>query len=313
MATPAIEITYAAHTASCTFLLDSEGICRRIVMAPKGKRSVSRTAARCVGAQYVASLDGSAAGGLVEMPRVGAAMLFARVDENGRISLVRTSTLMSFESQAGEDPFLESQSVETSAPVIHSDIPRSTERTYRRTPRADGDTDPDYYDPSDRTQRIHALQPEDVASALADDEDEAIGLDDSEDDAEHEHGNDLATAEYYASRVEERSEERYDEPPARSKLPSIMTPSPATLRAPHRDLLNEDENSYNRRPVPPAAPPPVATLPNERTRGVLPRRSDPHQRAAAAAARAYAPPARQSSPRPAPRASDVQIARRRRG
>lgn len=306
MATPAIEITYAAHTASCTFLLDSEGICRRIVMAPKGKRSVSRTAARCVGAQYVASLDGSAAGGLVEMPRVGAAMLFARVDENGRISLVRTSTLMSFESQAGEDPFLESASVETSAPIIHSDTPRSSERTYRRTPRAEGDTDPDYYDASDRTQRIHALQPEDVASALADDEEQAIGLEDSDDDgAEHESETDLATAEYYASRAEERAEERYDEPPARSKLPSIVSPSPATLHAPHRDLLNDDESSYNRRPLAPAAPPPpVAALANERTRGVLPRRSDPHQRAAAAAARAYAPPAR---------ASDVQIARRRRG
>lgn len=310
MATPEIEITYAAHTASCTFLLDSEGICRRIVMAPKGKRSVSRTAARCVGAQYVASLDGSAAGGLVEMPRVGAAMLFARVDENGRISLVRTSTLMSFESQAGEDPFLGSGSVETSAPVIHSEIPRSAERTYRRTPRADGDTDPDYYDASDRTQRIHALQPEDVASALSDDEDEALGLDDSDEDAEHEHGNDLATAEYYASRAEEHAEEHHEEPPARSKLPSIVPPSPATLRAPHRDLLNDDESSYNRRPAPPS---PVATLSNERTRGVLPRRSDPHQRAAAAAARAHAPPARESSPRPAPRASDVQIARRRRG
>ena len=80
MATP-IDISYAAHTASCTFLLDDEGICRRIVMAPRGKRrESSRTASRCVGAQYVASLDGSAAGGLVEMPRVGAAMLFARVD-----------------------------------------------------------------------------------------------------------------------------------------------------------------------------------------------------------------------------------------
>ena len=55
-------IVYAAHTASCTFLLDSEGFCRRIVLAPNARRSAARTAARCVDAQYVASLDGRAAG-----------------------------------------------------------------------------------------------------------------------------------------------------------------------------------------------------------------------------------------------------------
>ena len=77
-----------------------------------------RTADRCVGAQYVASLDGSAAGGLIEMPRVGAAMLFARTDDRGRISLVRTGIVTSFESMVAEDPFVDSVDVETSAPVL---------------------------------------------------------------------------------------------------------------------------------------------------------------------------------------------------
>ena len=164
-----IDITYAAHTASCTFLLDSEGICRRIVMAPKGKRREgSRTAAKCVGAQYVASLDGSAAGGLVEMPRVGASMLFARVDERGRVSLVRTGVVTSFESMAAEDPFVEpaksidSGTVETSAP----DLLASLTPHERRDVPVPAVPDPDYYEESDRTQRIQALRPEDVAAAL---------------------------------------------------------------------------------------------------------------------------------------------------
>jgi hypothetical protein len=141
VATPSIDITYAAHTASCTFLLDSEGICRRIVMAPKGKRRQStNTAARCVGAQYVASLDGSAAGGLVEMPRVGAAMLFARVDEHGRVSLVRTGVVTAFESQPAEDPFVHSGTVETSAPAL--------------VMRQD-----DYDDRNEPTRRIQGLRP----------------------------------------------------------------------------------------------------------------------------------------------------------
>src|SRR5262245_6832715 len=112
-----LEITYAAHTASCTFLLDADGICRRIVVAPHVKRRESRTAARCVGAQYVASLDQAVAGGLVEMPRAGATMLFARVDERGRVSLVRTGTVTRFEANAGPSPF-DSVSVKTSAPEI---------------------------------------------------------------------------------------------------------------------------------------------------------------------------------------------------
>src|SRR5690349_4274962 len=113
------EITYAAHTSSCTFLLDAEGICRRIVVAPSNKRSVSSTkgrdgarlAARCVGAQYVASLDATVSGMLAEMPRVGSAMLFARVDERGRVSLVRTGIVTRFESHRTEDPFIETERV----------------------------------------------------------------------------------------------------------------------------------------------------------------------------------------------------------
>jgi hypothetical protein len=211
-----MDILYAAHTASCTFLLDSEGICRRIVVAPTGKRSASRTASRCVGAQYVASLDGSAAGGLVEMPRVGAAMLFARVDENGRISLVRTAVVTSFESNAGEDPFAEtnSEAVETSAPELDAQL---------RTPRQEPDVD--YYDPSERTQRIQALRPEEIAAALAGDE---------PDD-----GHEMATSEYRAVDVDQSAAYRR---------------TPPTLRAAPADASLDEENAY-------AKPAPGSALP----------------------------------------------------
>jgi hypothetical protein len=120
------KIAYAAHTNSCTFLLDSEGVCRRIVPQPaltrtaKG-REAAAAANRCVGAQYVASLDGSVPGLLAEMPRAGIPMVFARVDSRGRVSLVRTGVVTRFDSQRRSEPFSDpapSVSVETSAPPI---------------------------------------------------------------------------------------------------------------------------------------------------------------------------------------------------
>lgn len=274
---PSIDITYAAHTASCTFLLDSEGICRRIVVQPtKGKRSAGRTAARCVGAQYVASLDGSAAGGLVEMPRVGAAMLFARVDERGRVTLVRTGVVTSFESHARDDqydPFAESGAVETSAPEL------VTPRVAGPAPSvAARHADPDYDDdPSEKTQRIQALRPADIAAALGE-----HGGDDADP------GHDLATAEYRTV---------VDELPPRQTLPSTRAISGApTLRNPHLDATIEDDDAYAR----PRTPTP--------SRGVLPRRSDPRMRAAA---RSYAAP--ETSPAPQAYSSDIQVSRRRRG
>ena len=92
-------------------------------------------------------------------------MLFARVDERGRVSLVRTGVVTSFESMAAEDPFVEpapsidSGTVETSAP----DLLASLTPHERRDVSA---PDPDYYQDSDRTQRIQAVRPEDVAAAL---------------------------------------------------------------------------------------------------------------------------------------------------
>jgi hypothetical protein len=120
------KIAYAAHTNSCTFLLDGEGFCRQIVLNPSLSKTVKgreaeAVARRCIGAQYVASLDGSLPGLLAEMPRVGIPMVFARVDERGRVALVRTGKVTRFDSEQIDQPFAEvapSVSVETSAPPM---------------------------------------------------------------------------------------------------------------------------------------------------------------------------------------------------
>ncbi len=93
MSTDSPEIAYTAYTQACTFLLDKEGFCRRIVL--RGKNKNPKAARRCIGAQYVASLIVGSEGGLAEMPTVGAPLLFARIDD-GRVSLVRTGPLERF-------------------------------------------------------------------------------------------------------------------------------------------------------------------------------------------------------------------------
>lgn len=152
------DITYAAHTATCTFLLDAEGICRRIVMLPGSKRrDASKNAARCIGAQYVATLDPTVPGCLVEMPKIGTPMLFARVDSRGRVALVRTGPITSFETKRADDPdpFAESIGVMTSAPSAQElQTPRA--RVRRSEPDPVTPKDP-YIEMAERTQRIPAL------------------------------------------------------------------------------------------------------------------------------------------------------------
>ena len=156
-----LDILYAAHTASCTFLLDAEGICRRIVpVLPASsaktskRRDTVRAASRCVGAQYVASLDANVAGMLAEMPRVGAPMLFARMDERGRISLVRTGNVTRFESHR-HDPFTqdnnrESLSLLTSAPAIAPSAPAP--RRVRESERANAMPEEEVYEDVDLSE-----------------------------------------------------------------------------------------------------------------------------------------------------------------
>ena len=92
-----MEIAYAAHTDTCSFLLDENGICRRVV--PRGNNAIPATAQQCVGAQYLAALDATVEGYLVAVPRVGSPMLFGMVQATGRIAVVRTGRVIRFEDR----------------------------------------------------------------------------------------------------------------------------------------------------------------------------------------------------------------------
>jgi len=97
-----VEIVYAAHTQSGVFMLDAEGVCRWAVAHP-GRPALTgadRVPERIVGAQYLATLDVTAEGALVDFPRVGCPMLFAATDPvTGRVRLVRTPPLLRFEDR----------------------------------------------------------------------------------------------------------------------------------------------------------------------------------------------------------------------
>jgi hypothetical protein len=101
-----MRIAYAAHTEACTLYLDEDGICRRVVRLRRatlhGLGAAEDAAERCIGAQYVASLDFETRGGLAPSPEVGKPMLFAYVRDNGRIGLVRTGPLVRFDTRPAE-------------------------------------------------------------------------------------------------------------------------------------------------------------------------------------------------------------------
>lgn len=110
-----VAVTYIAYTERNVLMLDGEGVCIRV--EPLSGRGVSLAglvgrrppadqsdgALRCIGAQYVASIDPNEAGGLTHLPRAGISMLFAAVDQNGRIFCVRAGPLTHFESSAADD------------------------------------------------------------------------------------------------------------------------------------------------------------------------------------------------------------------
>jgi hypothetical protein len=124
---------YAAYTDACTFFLDEDGVCLRVDLTRRrpdertlGGRTRARAAERCLGAQYVASIDPRAAGGLVAMPQVGAPLLFAYVGPDGRIAVVRTGALVHFERLESDpcrqtiQPDIEDTDESMTVPLWHS-------------------------------------------------------------------------------------------------------------------------------------------------------------------------------------------------
>lgn len=129
-----MDVAYAAHTDSCIFMLDDAGICRWVTT--RGGRVSAKTAAnaqRCIGAQYLASVDPTAEGGLAALPKVGAAMLFAFVGEDGRIALVRTDKVVRFEDRRAEasGAYLRDESGSIDVDVDELDALDADERTRR--------------------------------------------------------------------------------------------------------------------------------------------------------------------------------------
>lgn len=117
--------TYAVHTEACTYLLDDDGICCRI-LSPGGLVTPGMSAA--VGAQFVACLDLNVAGGLVAELRVGSAALFATKDEQGRYMLLRTSPIRHIEARQSTQPLL-------SLPVIAASLPPRARPSSNRPPK----------------------------------------------------------------------------------------------------------------------------------------------------------------------------------
>lgn len=91
-----MDVTFVAQTESCSYLLDADGVCRWVIPSPSANENARQVAKRCIGAQYVASLDAREAGLLVHDPKPGRALVFARIDERGRVSLLRSGTLLEF-------------------------------------------------------------------------------------------------------------------------------------------------------------------------------------------------------------------------
>lgn len=140
------ELKYAAHTAACTFFLDGDGVCRRIMLTKKGRTGGgSSKAERCLGAQYVASLDPERPAQLIALPTAGAPMMFAHVDKSGRVSLVRTGPVDRFEDmESGTDGASlpsESEAPPASEPSVTA--PRREASGPRREPRSPAKREPE--------------------------------------------------------------------------------------------------------------------------------------------------------------------------
>lgn len=95
-------LAYAAHTRSAIFYLDEAGICQELVAADPAVE-IAPELSRCIGAQYVASLDLSESAGLVALPRAGASLLFVVADAHMTFSLVRTAPIERFETLVSVD------------------------------------------------------------------------------------------------------------------------------------------------------------------------------------------------------------------
>lgn len=115
-----MELPYVAFTEPCVYGLDEDGVCREVVARSGASAHEIATAQRCLGAQYVASLDGRVDGLLAQLPKPGARLLFACTNDDGRIVLVRSAEVERFWSrdqrEAEEDEDRRRRDTEATAP-----------------------------------------------------------------------------------------------------------------------------------------------------------------------------------------------------
>lgn len=117
-----MDLAYEAFTETCIFGLDEAGVCVRVTALPGASKAILAIAGRCLGAQYVASLDAEVEGLLSQLPKPGTRLLFARTEDTGRIVLVRSGPLQRFEARPAELPTVKEveptfdQAVEVEAP-----------------------------------------------------------------------------------------------------------------------------------------------------------------------------------------------------
>lgn len=91
-----VKLAYVAHSQRCALLLDEDGVCRAVVPKVDLSDHLVQATKRCVGAQFVATLDPDVEGLLGHEPRVGKSILLAAV-ETGRVALLRFGPLLAFE------------------------------------------------------------------------------------------------------------------------------------------------------------------------------------------------------------------------
>lgn len=149
-----MDLAYAAFTEACVFGLDEAGICREILPKAGASRAMLTLAMRCVGAQYVASLDGSVEGFLTQVPTKGTRLLFARTEEGGRIVLVRSGPIQRFETLFGDDLSASSELATVRYPNVddHEDTSRGDASTTRARTGETPSTRP-IEDPTERFAR----------------------------------------------------------------------------------------------------------------------------------------------------------------
>jgi len=98
-------VTYLAQTTEHLMMLDEDGVCLGVTpfRPATGASRSADGAATYLGAQYVAALDPGAPGLLAHEPTVGVPMLFAKVGASGKITVMRTGSLIRFEVRGGMD------------------------------------------------------------------------------------------------------------------------------------------------------------------------------------------------------------------